>query len=401
MASALGNGVKTIHIEPSTNFILVRFRRGTKLEIVNKLPASNAEALSAELKKMANLDSSKTTIPQYGLTKLEVAKKLHEFQIVTLPVIGGEKITIDVLDNATEGASLETIGLWGKALSSVGQALATNHGLILITSPGLKPAQDLLGLMLTTVVSPTHKMIYIGPIVSGIPLSVDIQNDDDLSRRLKALRVADYSIVALGLVGSSQVARQINDLVLMNQHVMAVLPASSVIQAAMVWQQMVNEPLSLSLVINQQTVAGLCDNCKQSYEPSVIEQVQLSTNFQVDKPDAMKDLHALEVSAIKAGLGTDDEPSSSPGKVLRLWRRDPHGCSQCNFSGYDKDIGIFEVLTPSDKFLGELARKTSSTKLQATAESDGLISLKTDALIKALRGLVDFKTVINICSTAN
>ena len=401
ISSALSSGVKTIHIEPGINFLLVRFRRGTKLEVVNKLPRRSAKEFSSQLKKMANLDSNKTSIPQYGLTKLEIAKKLHEFQVVTLPVIGGEKITIDILGDLSPTASLDKICLWGKALSDVGQALATNHGLILVTSPGLKPAQELLGLMLGTLVSPTHQLAYIGLTLSGIPLSVDIEDGDSLTQKLKALVVGKYSIVGVGLVNSSALATQINDLVIRGQHIMAVLPASSAATALSFWQQMVEGPLSPPFIINQQTVASLCDNCKQAYVPSVIEEIQLVTNFHIDTPSVMKDLHALEALAIKAGLGGETPASTSLKKILKMWRRDPAGCSHCNFSGYGQDIGIFEVLNPSDKLIGELNHKISTSELQDIVSSGGLVSLKTDALVKALRGLIDFKTLLGVCSTAN
>jgi type IV pilus assembly protein PilB len=401
ISSALSSGVKTIHIEPSSNFILVRFRRGTKLDVVNKLPRSSAKEFSAQLKKMAKLDSSKTSIPQYGSTKLEIAKKLHEFQVVTSPVIGGEKITIDIIDDTNPSVNLDKIGLWGGALKSVEQALSTNHGLILITSPGLKPAQDLVGVMLGTLVSPTHRLVYFGSDVKAIPKSVDIEDPDNLAEKLKALVVGKYSIIGIGLVNSSTLASQINDLVIKNQHIMAVLPASSTIGALSFWRQMVDGPLLPPFVINQQTVASLCENCKQSYSPSVIEEIQLATNFHIDTPSIMKDLHDLEASAIKAGLGGAAGASTSTKKILKLWRCDPAGCSQCNFSGYGNDIGIFEVLNPSDNLITELNHKVSAIKLQDIALSEGFISLKTDALVKALRGLIDFKTLLSLCSTAN
>jgi len=401
ISSALNSGVKTIHIEPSSNFILVRFRRGTKLEVVNKLPRSNAKEFSIQFKKMANLDSSKTSIPQYGFTKLEVAKKLHEFQVVTSPVIGGEKITIDIIDDVNRSVTLDKTGLWGRGLSLVEQVLATNHGLILITSPGLKPAQDLISLMLGTLISPTHQLVYFGSAVKSIPKSVVTEDADNLTEKLKALVIGKYSIIGVGLVNSSALASQINDLVIKNQHVMAVLPASSVLGALSFWRQMVDGPLLPPFVINLQMVASLCDNCKQSYVPSVIEEIQLVSNFHIDNPSVMKDLHALESLAIKAGLGGSVESSTSTKKILKLWRRDPAGCSHCNSSGYGQDIGIFEVLSPSDNLITELNHKGSVSKLQDIALSEGFISLKTDALVKALRGLIDFKTLISLSSTKN
>lgn len=395
---ALNSGVRTIHIEPGKNFVLVRFRRGTKLEVVNKLPRSSAKEFSAQLKKLAHLDIDKITIPQYGLTKIEVDKKQHQLQVVTLPVIGGEKITIDVLGDTSPNQNLENIGLWGISLKQVQQALALNHGLILITSPQLKPAQDILGIMLGMVDSHSHSLAYLGPIISGLPASVDINGDDNFTQKLKSIQLGKYSIVSIGLVSSSALARQINDSVIKKQHIMAVLPASNTISALTFWQQLVDEPLSLPMIISEHRVVSLCKDCKQAYDPPIIEQVQLATNFQTDNPIIMKRLHNLEISAIEAGIGGDQEASSTPKEILRLWRRNLSGCKKCNYSGYDQDIGVFEVLEPTDKLSNKLSQKNTISALREIALESGMISLKTDALIKALRGLIDFKTLINICS---
>jgi type IV pilus assembly protein PilB len=398
---ALSSGVRTIHIEPGKNFVFVRFRRGTKLEVVNKLPRSSAKEFSTQLKKLAHLDSSKISIPQYGLTNIEVDKKLHQLQVVTLPVIGGEKITIDVLGDTSPNQNLENIGLWGNSLRQVQQALASSYGLILITSPQLKPAQDILGIMFGMVDSHSHSLAYIGPIISGLPASVDISGDDNFNQKLKSLQLGKYSIVGIGLVNSSALARQINDMVIKKQHIMAVLPASNTISALTFWQQLVDEPISLPMIISEHRVASLCQACKQAYDPPRIEQVQLATNFQTDNPSVMKSLHSLEISAIKAGIVGDQEASSSPKEILKLWRRNLSGCLKCNFSGYGQDVGVFEVLEPSDKLGNKLSQKNTISALRDIATDSGMISLKTDALIKALRGLIDLKTLISICSIAN
>lgn len=398
ISSALSSGVTTIHIEPGRNFILVRFRRGSRLEVVNKLPSSSAKEFSAELKKLANLDTSKTSIPQFGRTKLEIAKKQHQFQVATVPVIGGEKITIDVVSEIDPTTNLEAQGIWGNSLDQVREALAQNHGLILVTSPQLRPAQEILTIMLKMINTRSQKLTYIGPATSQLPADVDIQSSDDFIQKLKSLQLGLYSIIGIGLVNSSSLARLINDQVVKKQHVIAVLPAVNAASALVFWQQLVNEPLLMPVVISSYKVPLLCQKCKIAYEPPIIEQLQLDTNFEVDDPTVMKNLNALEKLAVKAGLGDDEKTSSTPKKIQKLWHRDINGCKYCNFSGYEGDIGIFEVLTPSDKLRLELSHKPTTGSLQEVAESEGMISLKTDGLIKALRGLIDFPTLINICS---
>ncbi len=401
ISSAISSGVRTIHIEPSRDFTLVRFRRGTKLMVVNMLPSASAKEFTAQLKKLANLDFRKTTIPQYGLTKLAVAKKLHEFQVATLPVIGGEKITIEILNETANSETLSGIGLWGNSLKKLQQALASNYGLILITSPGLKPAQEMLAILMRSVASRAHLQAYIGPLISGLPNSVDVQETGDVAKKLKLLTPGKYALIGIGLVGSSALARQINDEVIRKKHIMAVLPASSTLGALSFWRQMVNEPLSLPTVVTELRVSGLCQSCKQDYKLPIIEQLQLAAAFGVSEPSIMKTVHALEIAASKAGVGGEQAPSSTSQAITKLWRSNPDGCETCNYTGFNEDIGIFEVLEPSDKLNQALSNKAPRAELSEIALDTGLVDLKTDALIKALRGLIDFKTLMRVTTTVN
>jgi type IV pilus assembly protein PilB len=379
---------------------LVRFRRGSKLEVVNKLPRSNILEFSKQLKKLANLDIRKSSIPQYGKAKIEINSKSHELQIVSVPVLDGEKITIDIIDSVDKRQSLEKLGLWGESLNRVQQKLATNHGLILITSPQIKPSQDILRILLNTVDTNSHSIAYIGPTDAKIPNSTYIRAEDNFVKSIPTLDIGKYSVIGVGMVNTSNLACRISELVVKRQLIMAVFPSSTAIGALISWQRLVGDSSDLPFVISEHQVTSLCQYCKVSYEPTVFERLQLVTNFNTDNPTTMNHVHALEKLAIKASLGDSNEPGSDTKKVLRLFRRSTEGCRHCNFSGYGEDIGIFEVAEPTDTLRTVIGHNNSVIELQNIAVGEGMISLKLDALIKALRGIIDFKTVIAICATA-
>jgi general secretion pathway protein E len=155
-------------------------------------------------------------------------------------------------------------------------------------------------------------------------------------------------------------------------------------------------PASVSLVVGQNFVRSLCEHCREAYVPSTVEQIQLTKIFHTGNSVTMKRLHELEKAATKAGLGASQPLGSSEKGIHKLWRADPHGCELCDYTGFAADIGIFEVCKPSDHLRKQLADNELVAELQKTAIKDGTISLTVDALIKALRGLIDFSALLSI-----
>src|SRR5665213_849935 len=89
----------------------------------------------------------------------------------------------------------------------------------------------------------SHSLAYIGPTNSQIPRSTDIKNGDDSIQKLKLLPAGKHTVVGIGLVDSRDLARQVNDLVIKKQHIIAVLPALSSLSALSVWRQMIGQLL--------------------------------------------------------------------------------------------------------------------------------------------------------------
>ncbi len=168
------------------------------------------------------------------------------------------------------------------------------------------------------------------------------------------------------------------------------------------WQQLHDEPTTIRpSVVAQVNVRELCQYCHESYQPSVIEQIELNEICHTDDENVMKQLHELEALSQKSALGSGNVLSSTQGAVNRLWRADSYGCERCDHTGFGGDIGIFETYKTTDKFYTALLAKKSLPNLQQIAIKEGMISLKVDALVKALRGLIDFRSFLTVASTTD
>jgi len=70
------------------------------------------------------------------------------------------------------------------------------------------------------------------------------------------------------------------------------------------------------------------------------------------------------------------------------------GCPKCNRQGFVGRIGIFETLEMTPE-LGEIVLKDlSETKLSAEGRRQGLITMRQDGILKALRGVTTIEEVL-------
>ncbi|HUD10614.1 MAG TPA: ATPase, T2SS/T4P/T4SS family [Candidatus Saccharimonadales bacterium] len=396
---ATKNGVSNIHIEPNNTFVLVRYRRGSSLYIANKLPKHTAEALVRQLKNLAGLDTQQTQAPQVGEATVHFNHGTYKVVIATLPVLDGERVTIRLRGHVTPRQQLESLGLWGKSLTAVEHALAEDRGLVIVGSRQARAAQITLAGMIQKLYSPTRKRVFIEPdeTITSLLHGIKVVYGHNYAQQLKLLSEREYGAIAISNVADHATARQVDNMAKIDKKLLVRLPVNSVARGLILWHQL-NGHLSVSqpIVVAQINVMGLCQYCRESYEPSIIEQIQLTEIFKTDDIATMKQLNELERLAEEAGLASNQPLSSSEENVRQLWRAKVNGCEHCDHTGFSGDIGIFEVYKPSDHFRSQLAANESVALLQQTAIKDGMISLKVDALTKALRGLIDFPTLLSI-----
>jgi MSHA biogenesis protein MshE len=72
------------------------------------------------------------------------------------------------------------------------------------------------------------------------------------------------------------------------------------------------------------------------------------------------------------------------------------GCTQCNNTGYQGRIGIFELLEMNPELTDALRRNNSSDFAKAASAQEGFISLTDCALAYARRGITSIEEVIRV-----
>ena len=72
------------------------------------------------------------------------------------------------------------------------------------------------------------------------------------------------------------------------------------------------------------------------------------------------------------------------------------GCKECNETGYKGRIGIYEVLTISEKIGKLIWEHQPASVIDKQAREEGLLSMKQDGYLKAIEGLTTLEEVLRV-----
>ena len=126
---------------------------------------------------------------------------------------------------------------------------------------------------------------------------------------------------------------------------------------------------SLLGVVAQRLVRRVCDNCKETYEPTDQELIWLRS-FDLDPLD------------IEAGFVHG------------------RGCYQCSNTGYKGRVGVYEMLEMNEDMLDALRRKDVSDFTRSARKSDLFRPLGRCAMDYALQGVTSLQEVARVAATA-
>ena len=111
LTEAIQQGASDIHFEPSENGMRVRYRIDGVLQN-RHAPAQDYQVqLLTRIKVMSKLDIAEHRLPQDGRIKLRMGRREIDFRVSTVPIAGGERIVMRILDKGNVILGLDKIGM--------------------------------------------------------------------------------------------------------------------------------------------------------------------------------------------------------------------------------------------------------------------------------------------------
>jgi len=371
------NRASDIHIEPSHQGTILRYRIDGILYDVLFLPKETHEFLVSRIKILARLRTDVHDAAQDGHFTFLTPNEKVDIRVSVVPIEEGEKIALRVLAEKSRRFKLEELGLGEKDLKIIKRNLRRPWGMVLAAGPtGCGKSTTLYSMLKILNTRQVNIMTIEDPIeydVEGInQIQVNQKTNLTFSKGLRAIMRQDPNIIMVGEIRDPETAKLATNAALTGHLVLSSFHAIDTATVLVRLQEMGIEPFIVASTINiaiaQRLVREICQKCIESYE--------------------------LPISKLEALLQEDLilRLPKTKKNTIRLFRG--KGCSACQNTGYLGRIGIFEILEMSDSLKKLVVEKASASKIRQEAIRLGMTTMIDDGLGKVEQGITTIEEVL-------
>ncbi|MCX5642385.1 MAG: GspE/PulE family protein [Candidatus Omnitrophica bacterium] len=359
-----------IHLEIEENGPKLRYRING---ILYEFPAPAAELYSriiSRLKVLSDLDVSEKRIPQSGYASYRSGDRQIDMRISIFPSIFGESSAIRVLDRNNIVLGFDRLGFSPEILPQYLHLLELTAGMVLVTGPTGGGKTTTLYASLNKIRTGRKKVITLeDPVeyhIAGVTQGqINPKAGFTFAAGLRSILRQDPNVVMVGEIRDTETAATAMQISLTGQMVFATLHTNTAPGAITRLLDMGIEPYlvgsSLVGVINQTLVGHVCQKCKEEYQPD---------------PDVL-----LESAGDLEKFGK-----------IKFFRG--KGCPNCNQSGYQGRIGLYELMVINPRIRVIILRKPSTEEVTAAALESGMITIRQDGLKKVAEGVVTIEDMV-------
>lgn len=368
---AIRDRASDVHVEPSENELIVRYRIDGILHIMQKADSGIQRGVISRLKVMSDIDIAEKRKPQDGRMTVTSGGRKIDIRVTTLPSIWGEKIVMRILDSNSMVGDIDALEMSDENEKTFRSSISRPHGLVLITGPTGSGKSSSLYAVLDEVTDSTLSIVTVeNPIERKMPGVTQIQVNNkagmSFAVALRSILRSDPDIVLIGEIRDEETAKIAIDASMTGHLVLATLHTNGAPEAAARLIEMGVEPYlvgsSVSCVVAQRLARRLCEDCKAPIE------LDEATLDQVKFPADLRG-------------GTFYE------KV---------GCATCSDTGFRGRIALTEAMAMDDGIEKLILSGESARVIRTHAEENGLRSLRDDGFLKVARGITTVAEVLRV-----
>lgn len=367
---AIRRGASDIHLEPYERIFRVRYRIDGTLIEMTPLPYRLKPAVTSRLKIMANLNIAERRVPQDGRIKIRLANKTVDLRVSTLPTIFGEKIVMRILDASNLTLDLSKLGFQESALRHFVKAIKEPYGIVLVTGPTgsgktttLYSALSMLNTIDTNIMTAEDPVEYNLLGINQVQVRPEIGLN--FASSLRSFLRQDPNIIMVGEIRDLETGEIAIKSALTGHLVLSTLHTND---APSTINRLIDMGIpsflvssSLNMVVAQRLVRKLCRQCREEIRPT---------------------------QQMLEELGIDPRENGD----MRVFKT--RGCPHCHQTGYKGRLGLYEVMPITPALRRMIHQGASAEELKKQAVSEGMLTLREDALLKFKAGITSFEEVI-------
>ena len=370
MQQAARQRASDIHIEALENAIRVRFRIDGVLHERFRYETEMANAITARIKIVSGMDISEKRKPQDGRMSMVVDHVEYDVRVSMLPTVFGEKCVMRLAQKKALNRDKRDLGLTPEDEEKFNKLLKNPNGIFLVTGPTGSGKSTTLYTVLNELNSEDVNIVTVeDPVEANIygvnQVQVNTKAELTFASALRSILRQDPDIIMIGEIRDGETAEIAVQASVTGHLVVSTLHTNSSAGAMSRLMDMgVDSYLladSIFGVIAQRLVRRLCDECKEEVEASIEE---------------------------KHLMGLDE---SKPYKMYK-----PCGCDKCGQTGYSGRIGVYEILTVTPRVKEMIHKGSSADDIKDVAVSEGMVTLRENALKLVDKGITSFQEVMRI-----
>lgn len=378
---AIEKEASDIHIENTGEQVKVRFRLDGALNSVLTLPMNAYSGVVARIKILSRLRLDEKRKPQDGGFSTQLQGRKIDFRVSTFPTYYGEKVVMRILDSEKGVKPIDSLQLSKRNMEKVRAALARPYGIILITGPTGSGKSTTLFSMLNELDKETENVVSLeDPVEYHMPGVSQSQVMPEIgytfASGLRSILRQDPDVIMVGEIRDKETAQLAIQAALTGHMVFSTLHTNTATGAIPRLIDMGVDPYliapTLILAIGQRLVRMLVPECKEEVPMDDATRKLIEKQFE----DLPKDLRAelpLDQKVMYNAKGNDEHPSGMKGRMA-----------------------VFEMLTIDQDIERVILTNPVEPEIYKMARSKGMLTLREDAIIKALEGKTTFQEAFSV-----
>lgn len=357
-----------IHIEALEGEVRVRYRIDGALYQKGHYSIHLLSAIITRLKIIGGMDISEKRKPQDGRITMVIDKTEYDIRVSILPTVFGEKCVMRLAQKKALTRDKSELGFAPDELAAFDHILQNTNGILLVTGPTGSGKSTTLYTALSELNKEDVNIITVeDPVEANIDginqVQVNTKADLTFASALRSILRQDPDIIMIGEIRDQETAQIAVQASITGHFVVSTLHTNSAASTISRLEDMGVESYLLADsvvgIIAQRLVRRLCPACKKEYLLSPEEKAFMNI------------------------------PEANPVKIYK-----PCGCEQCDNTGYKGRIGIYEIMTVTQRLKTLIGKGATPEEINETARQEGMHTLRDSAVRLVLDGVTSYSEML-------